>query len=78
MSDLTKTDFKTAASPIKEKITRWSLERVRFLLSHIEGFIDDENAELRDRALAFTAQGGLDKIERLVESNPSDPVSIPS
>ncbi len=58
---------------IREKIGRWSLERVRFLLSHIEGFIEDEEKELRARASAFVAESGIEKIERLFDSDPNDP-----
>lgn len=58
---------------IKEKITRWSLERVQFLLSHIESFVDDDTTEVRERARSFVAQSGLDKIESLVSANPGDP-----
>ena len=58
---------------LKDKITRWSLDRIQFLLAHIEGFVEDENSEIRERARAFTAQTGLDKIERLVSADPSDP-----
>lgn len=58
---------------ITEKMGRWSLDRVQFLLSHIENFIDDESEELRQKAKQFVAQTGLDKIERLIETDPNDP-----
>jgi hypothetical protein len=58
---------------IKEKITRWSLDRVQFLLAHIENFVEDESAELRERARAFSPQTGLESVERLVSCSPSDP-----
>lgn len=58
---------------LTEKVGRWSLQRVQFLLSHIEDFIDDESEELRQRAKQFTVQTDLDKIERLVEIDPNDP-----
>lgn len=57
---------------IKETLTRWSLERVQFLLAHIEDFIDDEAKELKERAKNFVAESGLEKIEKLVESDPND------
>lgn len=56
--------------PIAEKISRWSLDRVRFLLGHIEGFIDDDTKALRQRAGEFSSQTGLDKIESLLISDP--------
>jgi hypothetical protein len=61
------------ADPIQEKLTRWSLERVQFMLSHIEGFIEDENKELRERARNFAISTDLDTIEALVDVDPSDP-----
>lgn len=61
---------------LKDKIGRWSLDRIQFLLGHIESFVEDENAELRERARSFSAQTGLEKIERLVSADPSDP-SLP-
>src|SRR4051812_8700950 len=59
---------------ISEKIGRWSLERVRFLLSHIEDFIDDEDRQVRERARSFVSLGGLDQIETLIDADPSDPL----
>lgn len=70
------------AEPIPEKLTRWSLERVRFLLSQLEGFIEDSPTagdekkkleERRERTRQFVAAGDLDKIERLVDVDPSAP-----
>lgn len=58
---------------ISTKVGRWSLDRVQFLLSHIENFIDDESEELRQKAKQFVAQTGLDQIERLIETDPNDP-----
>lgn len=43
------------------------------LLSHIEDFIDDESAAIIERAKGFTAQGGLDKVEKLSDFHPQDP-----
>jgi hypothetical protein len=45
---------------------------VQFLLAHIESFVDDDDKELRERARQFVPAGGLDKIERLVDVDPSD------
>lgn len=56
---------------IKDRLTRWSLERVKFLLSHIENFVED--GDLRERALQFVSQTGLDKIESLLDGSPTDP-----
>jgi hypothetical protein len=58
--------------PIKE-VSRWSLERLQFLLAHIEDFIDDEERELRERARDFVAATGLDDIQKLVDCDPNDP-----
>jgi len=59
--------------PIKESLSRWSIDRLQFLLAHIEDFIDDEDRELRERAREFSVADGLDKIEKLVDGDPSDP-----
>lgn len=58
---------------LHEKWAHWSLERVRFLLSHIENFVEDDSADLREKARQFSAQTGLDKVQRLVEAEPSEP-----
>lgn len=62
------------SDPIKEKITRWSLDRVQFLLAHIEGFVEDESHELRERARNFVVQTDLDKVERLPGGELNDPL----
>lgn len=54
-------------------IARWSLERVQFVLSHVEDFIDDDAQEMRERAKNFVAQQGLDKVEGLAGCEPLDP-----
>jgi hypothetical protein len=61
-----------AKEPLKETIGRWSLDRLQFLLAHIEGFIDDEDKEFRERARDFVPADGLEKIEQLVEAHPND------
>lgn len=58
---------------IQERLTKWSLTRVQYLLSHIEGFIEDENKELRERARSFVVSTDLDTIESLVTLDPMDP-----
>lgn len=58
---------------IKEKFSRWSLERVQFVLNHLEDFIDDEEKELRERAKNFVAESGLEKIESLSSLDPHHP-----
>lgn len=62
-----------STDPIKEKLSRWSLERVEFLLGHVEGFIDDEHKEVRARSKEFVVQSGLEKVQSLVTNSPSDP-----
>ncbi len=56
-----------------EKFSRWSLERVQFVLNHLEDFIDDEEKELRERARNFVAETGLDKIQALSNLEPQHP-----
>jgi hypothetical protein len=65
-------DVNTGKEALKEAIGRWSLERLKFLLAHIEGFIDDEEREFKERAREFVPSGDLDKIEKLVEGHPGD------
>ncbi len=59
--------------PIQEKLTRWSLERIQFLFNHIEGFIEDENKDLRERARQFVLNTELNQVNSLVDVHPSDP-----
>lgn len=58
---------------IKDRISRWSLERLKFVLAHIESFVEDDSSAIRDRARAFTAQTGLETVERLIDADPGDP-----
>src|SRR4051812_44975907 len=59
--------------PIKDTIRRWSLERLEFMLAHIEGFIDEEDREFRERASEFTPASEIEKVTKLVETHPGDP-----
>jgi len=59
--------------PIQEKLTRWSLARVQFLLSHLEGFIEDENKDLRERARNFSLNTEINTVDSLLDVPPSDP-----
>jgi hypothetical protein len=62
------------ADAIQDKLSRWSLERVKFLLAHIEGFIEnDDDKNLIQRAREFTPATDLTTVQSLVEANPSDP-----
>ena len=61
---------------IGEKVSQWSLDRVQFMLAHMEGFIEDDEQALRENARHFVAQTGLEKIERLIDLSPNDP-SLP-
>lgn len=59
-----------------EKLGQWSLERIRYLLGHIEGFVDsntDPDRELKARARDFVPQTGLEQVERLTLTEPNDP-----
>ena len=58
---------------LQEKWVRWSLERMQFLLSHVESFVEDEAAELRERVRNFTPQTGLEQVNSLVQCEPNDP-----
>jgi len=49
------------------------LDRIQFLLGHIEGFIDDETERLREACEGFTAQTGLEHIEHLIAVSPAQP-----
>jgi hypothetical protein len=57
----------------KRTLSRWSLERVQFLLSHIEDFIDDENEAIKKRARDFATISDLSNVENLVDCDPNDP-----
>ncbi len=61
---------------MKPDLIQDKVERVKFLLSHIESLIEDnggEVRELKERASIFQAATGLDGIETLCELEPSDP-----
>jgi hypothetical protein len=64
---------------LKDKIQHWSLERLRFLLSHIEGFIEDTETEKQIRAqlAQFEPQSGLEHIENLVASESPNAPELP-
>ena len=46
---------------------------MNFLLAHIQDFINDEAAALKQQTENFVVEGGLDKIEKLIEADPGDP-----
>ncbi len=54
----------------KESLSRWSLERVQFVLGHLEEFIDDDAKEMRERSKNFVAQTGLEKWKPLPAVTP--------
>jgi hypothetical protein len=54
-------------------LSKWSLDKVQFLLSHIEDLVEDDSAELKKRIAEFEVQSGLEDIEAFGESDPSDP-----
>jgi hypothetical protein len=60
------------ADAIQEKLSRWSLDRLQFLLSHVEGFIEDGDKEVRERARQFTPASDIADIKSLVEGDPLD------
>ncbi len=45
----------------------WTVDRLRFLLGHIEGFIDTEADQIRERAKEFSPETGLENIETIAE-----------
>ncbi len=64
---------------MKEKVTRWSLDRLHFLLGHIEGFIESDVAEQKNilsRAQNFSPLGGLENIESFLEC-PAEDARLP-
>lgn len=64
---------------LPEKFSRWSLERVQFVLNHLEDFIDDEEKELRERAKTFIAStevAGIESLSTLEPQHPELPVRV--
>jgi hypothetical protein len=64
---------------LPEKFSRWSLERVQFVLNHLEDFIDDEEKELRERAKNFVAStdlAGVGSLSSLEPQHPALPVRV--
>lgn len=49
---------------------KWSLDRIQFLLQHIEDFIEDESQSIRERAKNFEPQTDLTPLESLVQLAP--------
>jgi hypothetical protein len=49
---------------------KWNLQRLRLLLDQVEDFVDSEWKEIRERALSFSPQTGLDQVEDLIEPAP--------
>src|ERR1700722_20262124 len=73
-------------NPVHEKISYWSVSRIRHLLSRFESAAvsalqsrpengtrasGNEESTIRERALAFSGQGGLDRIESLMDVEPN-------
>ena len=52
---------------LSEKLTNWSIQKINFLLSHIGDFVDHEKQTLIEDARQFSAQTGLDKVDRLLD-----------
>ncbi|MGE4133015.1 MAG: hypothetical protein AB7F86_15345 [Bdellovibrionales bacterium] len=48
---------------------KWQLDRLKFLRSSVEGIVDPDLRVIRDRALEFSAETGLEKIDHLLESS---------
>ncbi len=46
---------------------KWNLQRLKFLLAHVEDFIDNDWDEIRERAREFAPQTGLASVTSLVE-----------
>ena len=49
---------------------KWNLQRLKFLLGHIEDFIDSDWKEIRERAQNFAPQMGLEAVRDLIEPAP--------
>lgn len=54
-------------------LSKWSLKKIEFLLSHIEEFIEDDNSPIREAVSRFEVQTGLEKVSALHALDPSDP-----
>ncbi len=50
--------------PIREKIGRWSLERVQFVLNHLEDFVTETDS-IGQQMATFSSQTGLNQIASL-------------
>ena len=46
---------------------KWNLQRLKFLLGHIEDFIDSDWKEIRERAQNYMPQTGLEAVKYLIE-----------
>lgn len=55
---------------------KWSLERLKFVLGHIEDFIDNDWEEVQKRARDFVPQTGLAAVTSLVEPPVAGPEQI--
>lgn len=55
---------------------KWSLERLKFVLGHIEDFIDNDWEEVQRRARDFTPQTGLAAVTSLVDAPVEGPEQV--
>lgn len=55
---------------------KWSLQRLKFLLGHIEDFIDNDWEEVQKRAREFAPQTGLTGVTSLVEPPVGGPEQV--
>lgn len=58
---------------MKDLLRKWSLEKVRFILEHVEDFIESESTQLREAAQSFEAQTDLNTVESLFDGDPNNP-----
>ena len=58
--------------PTPEKIKCWSLDGVKYLLGHLEDFIDNDVRVIQNRARTFTPTTGLEDVLKLVDGEPGD------
>lgn len=47
---------------------KWNLQRLKFMLGHIEDFIETDWTDIRERAKDFSPQTGLASVNALVET----------
>src|SRR5262245_48984777 len=55
-----------------QRMRKSMTDPINDVLTRVASFIDDEGRNLQERARGFVPQGGLDKIEHLMDGHPGD------